>query len=267
MRHEGADHESAPSDDRSSVVALPPSVLQTKPKPGRTERYVHINTLEIIHTLEGEGFEVSSVEAAKTRRRDPLYGKHQVILRHKDAKSSIDGIIPQFLFTNAHDGSASAWWAYGAFRFICSNGLVVGTTLGRERVRHAGDAAASLIERVRAMARNTTPLFDQIDRWSHINMTDARQRNFARLATTLRWDNPNRFDPVDVLRARRPEDEGDDVWRVFNRVQENIVRGGLEGMRSDGRSITSSPIASIQGGTDFNSGLWQLAEDFALLPA
>jgi hypothetical protein len=40
----------------------------------------------------------------------------------------------------------------GVFRFVCSNGMVVGSTYAAERTLHAGEAALTLIERMKADA-------------------------------------------------------------------------------------------------------------------
>lgn len=245
---------------------LPPAVVQKTAHPARSERYVHINTRDIIGVLEKEGFAVNSVQVTKTRAktRDPLYARHQVVLRNPTL-APIDGVVPQFLFTNSHDGSSSAQALLGAFRFVCSNGLIVGTTLGKARVRHTGDAAADIIERMQALARSTTPLFDKIAAWSRIELTPARTRKFAQLASVLRWGDPHRFDMQEVLKARREEDAGDTLWKVFNRVQENAARGGLVGMSVSGRQATSRPLSDIVASTTFNTQLWQLAEEFSVL--
>ena len=249
-----------------SLTKLPAAILQKEAHPDRSERYVHINTREIITYMEKEGYEVSNVQVtgSRSKARDPLFARHQVTLRNPTLPK-IGGVVPQFLFTNSHDGSTSAQVLYGAFRFVCSNGLVVGTTFGKERVRHTGDAATTLIERIRMMAKNTAPLFDKIERWSKIEITDRRALKFAQLASVLRWGDPHRFDAKAVLQARRPEDELNTLWTVFNRVQENAVRGGLVGLSPSGRQATSRPLSDIASSNNFNANLWRLAEDFAAL--
>ena len=38
-------------------------------------------------------------------------------------------------------------------------------------------------------------------------------------------------EPATLLQARRPQDEGDDVWNTLNRVGENLNRGGVSDHR------------------------------------
>lgn len=63
---------------------------------------------------------------------------------------------------------------------------------------------------------------------------------FAEAALVARYaEAPNPVTPEQVLRPRRQADVDGDLWTVFNRVQENIIWGGLRGTRQneDGRII------------------------------
>lgn len=246
-----------------TAIALPKSVFTEVASPKMSQRYVHINTREIVDALAQEGFAVDSAKANKVRAgRDPLYAKHQLIFRKPDAPG-VNGAVPTVLFTNSHDGSTGAKFIMGAYRFACTNGLVIGSTYAREVVRHSGEQAMQLIDRVRALSKNTGPLFAQIESWSKIELAQPEVDEFARLAAVLRFGDVNRFDPKQLLQVRRSEDEGRDLWRVFNRVQENAVRGNLTGFTADGRRLTSREIKNIDQSTNFNADLWRLAEEFA----
>jgi hypothetical protein len=247
-----------------TLTALPAAVTNTKASPKMSDRYVHVNTHDIVKMMEAEGFRVASVQVTAARHRDPLYARHMVDLRRTDLEDA-GGYSPRFLLTNSHDGSSSASIMMGAYRFVCSNGLVVGSTYAAERVRHSGEIAKALLERVGALAKNTAPLFEQITAWQAKEMTEAQARQFARLASVLRWGDPHRYDVTEMLKVRREEDDNRALWTVFNRVQENSVRGGLVGMSRSGRQATSRPLSEIVSSNQFNAQLWKLAEEFAAL--
>jgi Domain of unknown function (DUF932) len=246
----------------TDLITLPPSIFTKTASPRMTERYVHVNTHDIIDMMEGEGFRLDSATARASKTRDPLFTKHQLDFRRPDFPQ-IDGGTPRILFTNAHDGSSAAKFMMGVYRFICSNGLVVGSTYAKEVVRHSGEQARQLIERVRALSRNTGPLFAQIEDWTHKELSDSAAQEFARLAAVLRFGDAQRFDPAQLLETRRAEDEDNTLWRVFNRVQENALHGRLVGYNADGRQLASRPIKGLDKITDFNVQLWRLAEEFA----
>lgn len=246
------------------AIDLPKAVLQPSAHPDRSQRYAHVNSREVVKALEGEGYTVHgvSVTATRNKNRDPLYARHQVLLRHPDLRQ-IEGITPQIIFVNSHDGTSSAEIRQGMWRQVCSNGLVSWMTTDMMRVRHSGAAAQKVLEKVQSLARATQPLFDKIERWAQIELNKAQRAQFARLGAMIRWGDPARF-PVEALLApRRAEDDSGSLWAVFNRVQENAVRGGMLGLSRSGRSATARPLSEINANNNFNADLWRLAEDFA----
>jgi hypothetical protein len=239
---------------------LPPSVRATSVSPKVSDKYVRVDSQEIIKLMQEEGFVLADVRVGRNASE---YGKHMLDFRHADAPLVLDNSIPRILFTNSHDGSTSARFAAGIFRLICSNGLVIGSTFANERVRHAGEQAHELVERMRKLAKDTTPMIDQIEGWRKVIMSASRQQDFAREAAALRFDDPDRFDRNAILAPRRDEDVGDSLWTVFNRIQENTVQGGITGQSANGRSIRSRPITSLTRDFEYNQALWKLAEKFA----
>ena len=244
------------------MKTLPASALATVAAPTVSERYQFINSGEIIDRFAQEGWKVAQATVAAPRKRDPLFAKHMIDFRHPDFQE-VNGAVPRIILVNSHDGSSSARVLAGVFRFVCSNGLVVGNTAGREVVRHTGDAAADLIHRMQQLARNTSDLYNKIDRWSRIDLTKNQRLEFAKFAAQLRWGDAQRFSPAELLDVRRAEDDRGDLWTTFNRVQENTVRGGIEGLSRSGRAATSRPLSDISRSVDYNAQLWQLAEEVA----
>ena len=68
-----------------------------------------------------------------------------------------------------------------------------------------------------------------------------------------------------LIEARRPEDFGRNLWKAFNRVQENVIRGGQPGRSTTGRRIRTREVASIDRGVSLNRALWVLAEEMRKL--
>jgi hypothetical protein len=91
--------------------------------------------------------------------------------------------------------------------------------------------------------------------------------DLARHAMLLRYPNACEG-PVDaetLLKARRTEDEGTDLWTTMNRVQENLVQGGLSDFHRDrrGRMRSVRALRGIDSKVSLNKGLWGLAERLA----
>ena len=70
-----------------------------------------------------------------------------------------------------------------------------------------------------------------------------------------------------VLNARRFEDRSDDLWTTFNRVQENLTRGGLHGRSRSGRAMSTRPVTGIDQNVKLNRALWVLADAMRRLKA
>lgn len=240
---------------------LPASVLATSHLPTLSERYVQVNTADIVQRMERSGFYVAKATSTAPRTRDPMYAKHVIDFRLKNAER-IHGAEPRVIFVNSHDGTTAATAMAGLYRFVCSNGLVVGHTVEKLRQRHAGDAAANLIERMQQLARQTEQVYTTVERWARIECADKDVEVFAKMAAQLRWGDAHMFEPEEIARPRRREDERNDLWTVFNRIQESTIRGGLEGYSRSGRRATSRPLTDISRDVEYNANLWTLAEEF-----
>jgi hypothetical protein len=106
-----------------------------------------------------------------------------------------------------------------------------------------------------------------IDRFRNRRLDDNEALIFARNALLLRYDSLEQS-PIDartLLTLRRAEDQGSDLWTTFNRVQENLVRGGLSDGRRNrlGRLRTLRALSGIDSKIGLNKGLWSLAEQTA----
>jgi hypothetical protein len=70
-----------------------------------------------------------------------------------------------------------------------------------------------------------------------------------------------------LIEARRPEDIGHSLWTTFQRVSENVIRGGQPGRSAQGRRLQTRPVGSIDRGVSLNRALWMLAEEMRKLKA
>ena len=253
---------------------LPAAALAASPSPKMSERYVHISTEQVCNLMLKEGFTIANAKAIKGRgsitgkaaaaqpSAGESFGKHVIDFRHPDVPTIGDS-VPRFVFVNSHDGSTRASVLAGVFRFVCSNGMVVGNTYASEKVRHFGQDAAGILARISELAKNTAPLFCEIESWQKKEMSLHQRREFATLASQLRFGDPYRFDAQALLTPRREEDDKGDLWTTFNVVQEACTKGGTVGLSPTGRISTSRPLTEVGADIKFNEQLWQLAGEFA----
>ena len=101
----------------------------------------------------------------------------------------------------------------------------------------------------------------QVARMAHRQLFKDEQYEFADRALALRFEDAALagMQPSALLAGRRVDDAGADLWSVLNRVQENLMRGGLSRRSASGRLTRTRRISSIREDVRINSGLWDLA--------
>jgi hypothetical protein len=109
----------------------------------------------------------------------------------------------------------------------------------------------------------------RVEAFKQRQLTSPELETFAGAALRLRFEDVKAA-PIcagRLLDSRRWEDKGDDLWRVFNRVQENLTRGGQRDFtrrREDGRRFPRTrAITGLDQNLRLNRELWNLAERVA----
>ncbi|MDA8449175.1 DUF945 domain-containing protein [Acidovorax sp. GBBC 3332] len=255
------------SDDQIRRVA--PSIFAEAPHESRSQRYSYIPTAAVLTELRKEGFQPFAV--TQTRVRDEgkrEHTKHMIRLRHA---SQINGAeASEIVLLNSHDGTSSYQMLAGMFRFVCCNGLVCGDTVADVRVPHKGDVAGSVIEGAFEVLRGFERVKESRDLMRSVTLDEGEAEVFARAALALKYDDPNKPAPVtesQVLMPRRFDDRRPDLWTTFNRVQENITKGGLAGRSANGRRQQTRPVQGIDSDVRLNRALWLLADGLRQLKA
>lgn len=254
-----------------------PSVFAEFAHGSTSERYTQIPTIQVVEALRAEGW--MPVLATETRVRDESkfgFAKHLLRFRHRDdlerGTFQVNDKFSEVVVVNSHDGSSSYQLHAGIYRLACSNGMIVAdSTLETQRVRHSGDVVNNVIEGVYSIVEELPAIEGKIDNFRSIQLHADEQRALATAAMSLRWDEAAPVDQGSVLQVKRASDRGDDLWMVFNRVQENIIRGGLRGFTQDqnGRPkrTTTREVKSVNENVRLNKALWMLADEMAKLKA
>ncbi len=250
------------------AVELAPSIGATGEHLSRSERYEFVPTMDVLRGLLDEGFAIHGVDEAQVR--DPGragYGKHLVRLRPADTPADATE-VPEAILINAHDGSASYQLKCGIWRFLCANGMMLGDEWADFHIRHTGnDVVGQVIEGTFEVVKNFERAADQVKRFKTIDLSRDEQHAFCEAALPLRFDGDAPVSADQINHARRSGDHGSDLWITTNRVQENLVKGGLSGRKrgEDGRTKRRSTraIKSIDGNVKLNQAIMVLAEKMA----
>lgn len=256
------------SDDQIRAVA--PSIFAEAPHESRSERYSYIPTATVLQELRGEGFEPFMVTQTRVRhddRRD--YTKHMIRLRHA-SQINARGEANEIILLNSHDGTSSYQMLAGMFRFVCSNGLVCGDTVADVRVPHKGDVAGQVIEGAYQVLHGFDRALESRESMQAITLDEGEAEVFARAALSLKYDDPDKPAPItesQILMPRRFDDRRPDLWMTFNRIQENLTKGGLRGRSANGRRQQTRPVQGIDSDIRLNRALWLLADGLRQLKA
>lgn len=251
------------------IARVVPSIFAEAAHDSRSDRYTYIPTVNVLDGLRKEGFQPFMACQTKVRNLDKIdHTKHMIRLRHADQIAGSEA--NEIILLNSHDGSSSYQMLAGMFRFVCQNGMVCGDTLADFRVPHKGDVVGQVIEGAFTVLDSFTQATEQREEMKALTLRPAEQTAFARAALTLRYDDeesaPIRADQL--LRAKRTADREGDLWTTFNRVQENMTRGGINGRNATtGRNVTTRPINGIDQNVKVNRALWVLAEEMRKLAA
>ncbi len=247
------------------IAHYAPSVLASEAHESRGERYTFIPTIDVLDGLRREGFQ--PFEVRQTRVRDHSkreHTKHLVRLRHESTIVSKEE-VPEIILLNSHDGTSSYQLLSGFFRFVCSNGLIAGDICNDIRVRHSGNVVDNVIEGAVRVLDNVEEIAGRIDTYKAITLAPQEQQVFANAALQLRWDDKAPVEADQVLRTRRWADNKADLWTVFNRVQENLLKGGLSGRTTTGRRTHTRGVGGVTENVKLNRALWTLADGLASL--
>ena len=250
------------SDDQIRCVA--PSIFADGKHQSRSERYTYILTIDVLRGLRNEGFEPFMVCQTRVRHEDRReYTKHMLRLRHANQINGDEA--NEIVLLNSHDGTSSYQMLAGMLRFVCQNGMVAGDNVADIRVPHKGNVVQNVINGAFDVLDGFDLIREQKDGMSNVTLDRDEQHAFARSALALRYDPTDAETPAPItenqlLNVRRFEDRRDDLWTVFNRVQENLTKGGLHGRSRTGRSMSTRPITGIDQNVKLNLALWVLAD-------
>ncbi len=249
-----------------------PSIVQSQRHAGKTsERYAFVSTLQAANVLKESGW--VPVGARENKSRDHRgYQMHEIRFRSSslNREFEVGEEIPEIVLQNSHMGLGSFVLMAGLHRCICSNQLCVPSGIvAVHRVRHVGYADQLVHEALQGIVRGVPKTLQTVERYKAIPLSDKERGAFAKAAIELRFDG-DRFSvaPQDVLQKRRSYgDDGHDLWTTLNRVQENLIKGGVETRNRVGQRRKSKALQSIDVSTRFNQTLWMLADVLAGLKA
>lgn len=260
----------------SEIMRRAPSVFATAPSDSTSDKYLFIPTIEIVRAMIKEGYAVTHASQSRCKDIDGQDKvKHMLRYRKKDAVTGelakfADGLSTEIVQINSHNGLTANSFNLGAFRQVCSNGMIAFDLLAKESVTHRDYNIDRVIEAQYRILENEPKLIESIQTMKAVTLSTDEKRAFATAAIATKWDEEQTKPAIEsLLRARRMGDQGSDLWTTFNVIQENMIRGGLRTQSVDvngqTRRNSTREVTAVGENKRLNQALWTLADEMKKL--
>ena len=280
---------------KDELREIAPSIFSTKPSPEVSKHYSHIPTDKLIDDMELLGWFPIDAKEVNARTKGTMgFQKHLVVFRNPDIvinqmpnnivesstsptgyrktdgtfakKNPIDTVFPQILLTNSHDGKNAFTFTAGLFRMICENGLVISTNeFEKVSIRHMGYDFDELQVQINEMVEQLPLTVESMNKMIDTQMNQKSILKFAKdmLAVRFPEDELRRItiDMDEFITPVRPEDKGDDLWSVFNVIQEKIIEGDFE-YTVGTKHRKARQIKNFKQDMDLNSKMFDIALEY-----
>ena len=245
---------------------IAPTLFTNEPHFDVSDKYHFIPTIDVIEEIRLHNWYPVNVNVANVRDIEKEgFQQHCVRFRHfEDLLNPKDNAVELLLF-NSHDRSKAFSISAGIFRFVCANGLVISDSVSEAyKIKHLGVRDNDVANAVANITSIKDKLIQKIEKLESIKLNQNEKESFAKSSIPLRFEEHLEINHKDLLIPHRMQDYKDDLYTVLNVIQENLIRGNVQGINKDTkRRFTSKEITSISKDTQVNKGLWDIAEKIA----
>ena len=178
---------------------------------------------------------------------------------------------PRIILTNSHDGMHAFKFMVGLYRVVCSNGLVIASDQFADlSIRHIAYTFQELRDLTAGVIAQLPKQIELINGMKRVILTKKQKIDFASAAFKIRRgikaDVPFML-PFDVaeeiIEPARSEDHGDDLWTVYNILQEKMTRGGFKASADPAKKPRKvRAITAVAKDLDMNRKLFRYAAGY-----
>lgn len=244
---------------------IAPAAFASTPDTERTSaRYTFISTAQLVGALLDAGFQPTHARQTRPRNgRSIHHARHMLRFSHIKHSLTLVDAIPEIVLINSHDGTTNYVLSAGLYRPVCTNGMI--TPVGDFafiRVPHRGNIIADVVDGALTLARGFADIGAIVQRMHATQLEERARWDYAAYALQLRYqklDHPAPITADQLLLPHRDADYGNSLWQTFNVVQENVIRGGIQGHSPRGRATRTRGITAIREDVRINAALWQHA--------
>jgi len=258
--------------NREELQSIAPSIFAVEPWQKMSDRYRFVPTIDVVNALQDTKiYPVYAQQSATRIEGKGNYTRHVIRFRREEDINrllSVNEEILEYVLVNSHDGTTTYQLMLGIYRCVCQNQMtVLSGEIKAFTAKHIGERtlAEQIIDGTEHFGRKLPNLVNQIASWKSIELTPPQQLAYAESALSLR-DSALALQSNQILQARRYSDMNQNsLWSTFNRVQENIIKGGNVGINTQNHRRRTRAIKSVSENLKINQALWMLTEKMAVL--
>lgn len=246
-----------------------PTVFAEKPADNVSKHYTHIPTAQVLEDMKKLGWGVVDAQQVKARKNTTKgFQKHLVTFRNPDVViNGADGdtVFPQILLTNSHDGKNAFTFTAGLFRLVCSNGLVIADEKFEDvKMRHMGYTFEDLQVQIKEMVERLPLTVESMNKMKAVELNVKQMKELAKKSLTTRFTEDQlkvaKINLDEIINPVRDEDKGNDLWSVFNVIQEKIITGDFSYL-SGAKSRKAREVKNFKQDMDINKKLFAFASE------
>jgi len=254
-----------------NTVKATSSFLQDNKHADFSERFQPVQASELANTLALHGFNLVHLKTGKAKLADRADFQTTVARYRSIDAFEVKGLNLDIILKVPHlYGSIQA--VLGLFRGTCANQLNVGQHFSNVKVRHIGNPMQELGDLLPALVAQRTQLIDTVQAMQGTVLQREQALEFATSVASIRLGTvADSAIAADLLKVRRIDDAGSDLFTVLNVVQENIFRHGF---RYTSASVSQSGAVQVRNLTsrkvgtetvkalDLNASIWDEATKY-----
>lgn len=243
------------------AIAFAPSLTKSfRDKSMIKQKDHYIETLDIAQGLQNQGWHISSV--CEQRGKNRKVASHFLKLEHPDftlRKNDSKEGIANILLSNSCNGNAPLDLFLGVYRQVCSNGLIQKTPYFEHTLRHTPNTIKQIPQILAGVNKATEKVLEKFSNLKRRTLSLEEISGLANRAARLRFEK-DQIDVNQLLQVNRPEDEGNDLWTVYNRIQENLTQPNR---LFDRNGYVLSGVNGVRNDVKINQDLFELVEKLA----
>ncbi len=253
------------------VINMAPAAGALAPINGVSDKYSFVPTMEAVDLLREVGWKPVSADQSLTRVAANEGFQRHMIRFSQNGNLDLGEERVDLVLYNSHDRGCAFRLIASIWRKICGNGLMVSSKLANFSHKHIGFSDRAFVESANKIGNQAGTIAQQVDTMRQIQLEPKERELYAAGAHSLIYPKGNPIEPAKLLKERRYDDNGKDLWTTFNVVQENGMKGGLKtDIRKESGKIgvrTTRPVKALDRDVKLNQALWTLTEKMAELKA